>query len=76
MTERIKKRRKLSLEILSVFAVCLVLSLMLFSFLFFFTVTAVEEYCYYNDIHLEEEDLYGLDNVVLNIDSLCRQDFL
>jgi len=67
LIEKTKKRRKLSLEILSVFAVCFALSVVLFSFLFFFTTAAVEEYLFYNGIHLDDVRFYGMENTVFGI---------
>ena len=67
MTDNIKKRRKLSLEILRVFAVCFVISLILFLFLSHFTIGVIEEYCFNNDIMLDDNDYYHLDRIVLSV---------
>ena len=67
MTEKTKKRRRLTREILGVFALCFVLSLLLFFFLGFFTISIVEEYCFGAGIELDEDMLYGLDTFVLKV---------
>lgn len=65
MTDKPRVRRRLSLEILGIFAVCFAIALALFLFLTFFTVAAVEELCMSLDITLTEDMLYGLDNTVI-----------
>jgi len=60
-----KKSHRLYLELLGIVALCFVLSFLLFLFLSFFTVAAVEEYCFYQDIPLTEDQLYHLDTTVL-----------
>lgn len=67
MTDKVKKRRKLSLEILAVFSVCLVISGVLFLFLSHFAVGIIEEYCFHNDITLDDNAYYHLDSTVLSV---------
>ena len=64
MTEKSKKRRKLSHEILALFAVCLAVTLALYFLLTFLGIALAEEYCFNNDIVLDEYDLYRLDTTV------------
>ena len=61
MIEKIKKRRRLSVEVLRIVAICFLLSLVLYFFLVHFAPRLVEEYCFFNDIELDEFDLYRLD---------------
>lgn len=67
MTDSRKKSRKLSYEILGLFAVCFAISLLLFFFLSFFGVAAVEGYCWNNDITLDEDQLFHLDSIVFSV---------
>lgn len=66
MTENTPKRRKLSLEILGLVAICLLLSLVLFVTVSHLGIGVVEEYCFYRDIILDEYDLYRLDTTMLS----------
>lgn len=67
MTEKAKKRGKLSYEILGIFAFCLAVTLALYFFLVFFGIGVAEEFCFENGITLDEEGLYRLDNAVLSV---------
>ena len=67
MTDKTKKSRKLSYEILALFALCFVLALILFIFLLNVSVGFVEEYCFYNDIMLDEEQLYHLETTFFSV---------
>ncbi len=58
-------RRKLSFEILLGFALCFVLSALLFMFVTYFAGGLVEEYCFYNDIYLTEDQFYRIDTFIL-----------
>ena len=75
MTKPARKRRRLSLEILGTFAVCFAAAALLFAILSGVTVGLVEEYCFMNDISLEEEELYHLDNTVLSLSFLTSVAF-
>ncbi|MBR2908032.1 MAG: HAMP domain-containing histidine kinase [Clostridia bacterium] len=66
MTDQTKKRRKLSAEILAIFALCFSISLVLYFLLTYFGGGLIEEYCFYNDIYLDEFETYRLDSMVLN----------
>lgn len=59
--------RRLALEIIMIFAVCFILALLLYLFLSFFSVGIIEEYCFNNDIYLDEDQLYHLDNTVFGV---------
>ncbi len=65
LTDKVKKRRKLSFEILIIFAVCFAISLLLYLFITYFGVGLIEEYCFYNDIYLDEFEAYRLDSTVM-----------
>ena len=67
MTDTRKKSRKLSYEILGLFAACFAISLVLFFFLAFFGVAAVEGYCWNRDIVLDENQLFHLDSIVFSV---------
>ena len=67
MTDKMEKRRKLSLEILGIFAVCFVISLLLFFFLSYFSAGIVEEYCFNNDISLDGDAYFHLDSTVFSV---------
>ena len=67
MTEKHKKRGKLLHEALGLVAVCFLLSLLLYFFIAFVGTSVVEEYCFYNDIELDEMDLYQLDMTMLGV---------
>ena len=61
MIEKAKKRRKFSIEILLTVGLCLLLSAMLCIFIVFFGRGLIDEYILYNDIVLDEFELYHLD---------------
>ena len=67
MTDKKKRSRRLSYEILGIFAICFVLALILFLFLLNVGVGLVEEYCFYNDIILDDNDLYRLDTTFFSV---------
>ncbi len=75
LTDKIRKRRKLSHEILGVVAVCFCISLLLYCFLSFFGVGLIEEYCFFYDISLDEDQLYRLDSSVLGVSLLVSVSF-
>ena len=53
------------MEILITYAVCFVLSALLFVFITFFGIGIVEEYCIVKGIELDTEQYYHLDNIIL-----------
>lgn len=67
MTDKKVRRRKLSHEVLGIFAICFAIAFALFWFLLHFGVGIVEEYCWQNDIPLDDNQLYRLDNTVFGI---------
>ena len=67
MIKKTKQRRRLSHQILSAFALCFIISLILFILLSSVTSGLVEEYCFYNDIPLDEDMLFHLDFTVLGV---------
>lgn len=67
MSDKKKKRRRLSLELLGLFALCFAVTLALFFFFTLFGVAVVENFCWEHDIALDEEQLYRLDSAVFNI---------
>lgn len=71
MTDRIKKRRRLSSEILATFGICFVISLALFGILLHLSVGIVQSYCFDHDIYLDEEQLYRLDSTALGGSLAC-----
>lgn len=66
-TDKRRKKRKLSHEILWLFAVCLAVSVVLFLFLIHFTLAIVDNYYWEMDIILSEDDYYRLDTAVLSL---------
>ncbi len=68
--DRPKKRRKLSYEILGLFAVCFAVALALYFFLVFFGFAVVENYCWEQNISLNEDERYHLDSVVFSVSLL------
>lgn len=70
LTDKGRKRRKLSFEILGLFAVCLAVSVILFLFLTHFTLAIVESYYWEQDIILSEDEYYHLDTVILSFSLL------
>ncbi len=67
LIEKTKKRRKLSLEVLALVAICFALALVLYFIIGHFGARLVEEYCFYNDIVLDEFDYYHLDMTMYGI---------
>ncbi|MBR2622373.1 MAG: HAMP domain-containing histidine kinase [Clostridia bacterium] len=67
MTDRATKRRKLSHQMLGIVAICLVSAFFLFLFLLYAGIGVVEEYCWSNNIILDEDQYYQLDNTMLSI---------
>ncbi len=67
MTEKTRKRRKLSFEILCTVALCFALSLLLYFLIAFVGRSIVDSYCFYHDIYLDEFELLRLDNTVYGI---------
>ena len=67
MIKKERKGRKLAHEILGIVALCFVIALLLYLFLFFFGVSMVENYCWQREILLSEEQIYHLDNAVFSI---------
>ncbi|MBQ9117449.1 MAG: HAMP domain-containing histidine kinase [Clostridia bacterium] len=67
LSERSRKRRKLAHEILVIFAVCFIISLLLFLVLMLVGVGLVEQYCFDNDIPLDEDQLFRLDSTALSL---------
>ena len=53
------------MEILITYAVCFVLSALLFVFITFFGIGIVEEYCIVKGIELDTEQYYHLDNIIV-----------
>ena len=66
-TENKKKHGRLSHEILWLFAICFVISLILYFILAFCTVAVVEGYCWERDIPLDEDQLYHLDSMAFSM---------
>ena len=64
--DRLKKGHRLSYEILGLFAVCLVVTLALYCFLAFFGIAIIENYCWEQEISLDEDALYHLNVVVFS----------
>ena len=67
MTKPPRKRRRLSLEILVTFAICLAAATFLYLFLTAITIGLVEEYCFNHDIPLGEDEFYRLDTFVFSV---------
>ena len=59
-------KRRLSYEILGLFFVCLAVTVALYCFLAFFGVAVIQNYCWEQDILLDEDQLYHLDVVVFS----------
>ena len=64
LTEKRGKRRKLAHEILGLVCLCFVLSLLLYLFITTVGRGLVEEYCFQNDIIMDELDWYDVDNTL------------
>ena len=67
MTERIRKRRRLTHEILGLVCLCFALSLLLYMFLTTVGRGLIEEYCFQNDIVMDEFDWYDADNTLRGV---------
>lgn len=61
MTEKVKRRRKLTVETLIIVAICFVLSLLLYLLIAHLAPRLVEDYCFYNNILLDDYEYYKLD---------------
>ena len=67
MTETIRKRRRLTHEILGLVCLCFALSLLLYVFLTAVGRGLIEEYCFQNDIVMDEFDWYDVDNTLRGV---------
>ena len=67
MTEKTRKRRKLTHEILGLVCLCFALSLLLYVFVTTFGRALIEEYCFQNDIGMDEFDWYDVDNTLRGV---------
>ncbi len=67
LTEKPRKRRKLTHEILGLVCLCFALSLLLYVFITTFGLALVEEYCFQNDIVMDEFDWYDVDNTLRGV---------
>lgn len=67
MTEKPRKRRKLTHEILGLVCLCFALSLLLYAFITTFGLALIEEYCFQNDIVMDEFDWYDVDNTLRGV---------
>ena len=67
MTEKPRKRRKLTHEILGLVCLCFALSLLLYVFITTFGGVLIEEYCFQNDIIMDEFDCYDVDNTLRGV---------
>ena len=67
MTEKPRKRRRLTHEILGLVCLCFALSLLLYVFITTFGRGLVEEYCFQNDIFMDEFDWYDVDNTLRGV---------
>ena len=67
MTEKPRKRRKLTHEILGLVCLCFALSLLLYLFITTFGRGLIEEYCFQNDLIMDEFDWYDVDNTLRGV---------
>ena len=67
MTEKPRKRRRLTHEILGLVCLCFALSLLLYVFITTFGGVLIEEYCFQNDIIMDEFDWYDVDNTLRGV---------
>ena len=67
MTEKPRKRRRLTHEILGLVCLCFALSLLLYVFITTFGRVLIEEYCFQNDIIMDEFDWYDVDNTLRGV---------
>lgn len=66
MTDKKTRGRKLSFEILGLFAVCFIISLILYFFLLFLASGLIENLLWEQNIELNEEQQYHLDSTVFS----------
>ena len=64
--KRADKRGKLSHEVLTLFFICFTITVVLYVFLVICGTAAVENYCWKQNIELDEDQLYHLDTVVFS----------
>ena len=62
-----KKTNRLSYEILGLFVICFLLAFVLYFFLSVSAVALIENYCWQQEIVLNEDEIYHLDHTVFNI---------
>ena len=67
MTEKPRKRRRLTHEILGLVCLCFALSLLLYVLITTFGGVLIEEYCFQNDIFMDEFDWYDVDNTLRGV---------
>ncbi len=67
MTEKTKKRRRLTHEILGLVCLCFALSLLLYVLITTLGTALIEDYCFQNDIVMDEFDWYDVDNTMRGI---------
>lgn len=67
LTERPRKRHKLAHEILGLVCLCFALSLLLYLFITTVGGVLIEEYCFQNDIIMDEFDWYDVDNTLRGV---------
>ena len=67
MTEKPRRRRKLTHELLGLVCLCLVLSFLLYLFITTFGRVLIEEHCFQNDIVMDEFDWYDVDNTLRGV---------
>ena len=67
MTEKTRKRRKLTHEILGLVCLCFALSFLLYVFITTFGGLLIEEYCFQNDIIMDEFDWYDVHNTLRGV---------
>ena len=69
MTEKgkIRNRRKLTHELLGLVCLCFALSLLLYGFITTFGLALAEEYCFQNDIVMDEFDWYDVQHTLIGV---------
>ena len=67
LTDTNKQRSKLSAEIIKIFAICFAISVIAYLILIHLGIGIINEYCFYNDIYLDEFEDYRLDSMVLTV---------
>ena len=75
MTDKRKKRNKLSLELLGLFAVCLLLTLLVYGFLAMLGAGLVARHGASLDPSVSEERLYQLDRIVFTVSLMASVGF-